>query len=81
VAGLSLGRMFEKAWVTYATLARPLFLGVSLQLDSARSRRAKLVSRIFLFYFCSKIVSVVTFGVKLMENSFGIDVGVGDIIW
>jgi hypothetical protein len=59
----------------------PLFLGVSLQLDSAQSRRANYFLVYFYFHFCSKMVSVVTFGVKLRENSFGIDVSAGDIIW
>jgi hypothetical protein len=59
----------------------PLFLGVSLQLDFRAEQTCKLLFCLFLFYFCSKMVSVVTFGVKLRENSFGIDVAVGDIIW
>jgi hypothetical protein len=55
--------------------------GVSLRLVSARSRRANYCFVSFYFIFVQKMVSVVTFGVKSRENSFGIDVGVGDIIW
>jgi hypothetical protein len=43
--------------------------GSSLQLDFVWSRHVNYCFDSFYFYFCSKMVSVVTFRVKLRENS------------
>jgi hypothetical protein len=54
----------RNAWVT-ARYAKPsdfVLQGVSLQPVAVRSRRAKLVFHNFVFYFCSKMVLVVTLG-------------------